>query len=279
MEHWTTHIKAKTGWFDINLRELYQYRDLVWLFFKRNYSTRYKQTVLGPMWLIFNPLITVSLYALIFGRLAGLSASGVPQFLFYLCSNALWAFFATCLTETSNTFTANAAIMGKVYFPRLVMPMSSVLTGMLDLLIQMAMLVLAIAGYCVVGYDFGINLSILLVPALILQVGLLGLGCGIIIASLTTKYRDLVILVGFGVQLWMYATPVVYTTGIIPQKYLGLYMLNPMASIIECFRSVVLGIPTDAWQYWGISWIVTFVVLFIGVILFSKIEKTFMDTV
>ena len=279
MEHWTTHIKAKTGWFDINLRELYQYRDLVWLFFKRNYSTRYKQTILGPMWLIFNPLITVSLYALIFGRLAGLSASGVPQFLFYLCSNALWAFFATCLTETSNTFTANAAIMGKVYFPRLVMPMSSVLTGMLDLLIQLAMLVLAMVGYCIVGYNFGINLSILLVPVLILQVGLLGLGCGIIIASLTTKYRDLVILVGFGAQLWMYATPVVYTTGIIPQKYLGFYMLNPMASIIECFRSVVLGIPTDAWQYWGISWIVTFVVLFIGVILFSKIEKTFMDTV
>lgn len=279
MEHWTTHIKAKTGWFDINLRELYQYRDLVWLFFKRNYSTRYKQTILGPMWLIFNPLITVSLYALIFGRLAGLSASGVPQFLFYLCSNALWAFFATCLTETSSTFTANAAIMGKVYFPRLVMPMSSVLTGMLDMLIQLAMLVLAMVGYCIVGYNFGINLSILLVPVLILQVGLLGLGCGIIIASLTTKYRDLVILVGFGVQLWMYATPVVYTTGIIPQKYLGLYMLNPMASIIECFRSVVLGIPTDAWQYWGISWVVTFVVLFIGVILFSKIEKTFMDTV
>lgn len=279
MEHYTTHIKAKSGWFDINLRELYQYRDLVWLFFKRNYSTRYKQTILGPMWLIFNPLITVSLYALIFGRLAGLSASGVPQFLFYLCSNALWAFFATCLTETSNTFTANAAIMGKVYFPRLVMPMSSVLTGMLDLLIQLAMLVLAMVGYCIVGYDFGINWSILIVPALILQVGLLGLGCGIIIASLTTKYRDLVILVGFGVQLWMYATPVVYTTGIIPQKYLGLYMLNPMASIIECFRSVILGIPTNAWQYWGISWIVTFVVLFIGVILFSKIEKTFMDTV
>lgn len=279
MEHWTTHIKAKTGWFDINLRELYQYRDLVWLFFKRNYSTRYKQTILGPMWLIFNPLITVSLYALIFGRLAGLSASGVPQFLFYLCSNALWAFFATCLTETSSTFTANAAIMGKVYFPRLVMPMSSVLTGMLDMLIQLAMLVLAMVGYCIVGYNFGINLSILLVPVLILQVGLLGLGCGIIIASLTTKYRDLVILVGFGVQLWMYATPVVYTTGIIPQKYLGIYMLNPMASIIECFRSVVLGISTDAWQYWGISWIVTFAVLFIGVILFSKIEKTFMDTV
>lgn len=279
MDHYTTHIKSKNGWFDINLRELYQYRDLVWLFFKRNYSTLYKQTILGPMWLVFNPLMTVSLYAFIFGHLAGLSANNVPQFLFYLCGNALWAFFATSLTETSNTFTANAAIMGKVYFPRLVMPMSSVLTGMLDLLIQLAMLVVAIAGYTIAGYDFGIGISILWVPLMILQVGLLGLGCGIIIASLTTKYRDLVILVKFGVQLWMYATPVVYTTGIVPQKYLGIYMLNPMAPIIECFRSVILGIPTNAWQYWGISWIVTFVVLFIGVILFSKIEKTFMDTV
>ena len=279
MEHYTTHIKSKNGWFDVNLRELYQYRDLVWLFFKRNYSTRYKQTILGPMWLIFNPLITVLLYAFIFGNLAGLSASGTPQFLFYLCGNALWAFFATCLTETSNTFTANAAIMGKVYFPRLVMPMSSVLTGMLDLLIQLAMLVIAIVGYTIAGQNFRIDVSILLVPVLVLQVGILGLGCGIIIASLTTKYRDLVILVGFGVQLWMYATPVVYTTGIIPQKYYAFYMLNPMAPIIECFRSVILGIPTQAWQYWGISWIETIVALFIGVILFSKIEKTFMDTV
>ena len=279
MEHYTTHIKAKTGWFDINLRELYQYRDLVWLFFKRNYSTRYKQTILGPMWLIFNPLITVSLYAFIFGNLAGLSAEGVPQFLFYLCGNALWAFFATCLTETSRTFTANAAIMGKVYFPRLVMPISSVLTGMLDLLIQLAMLVVAIVGYCIVGHNFGIGTSILLVPVLILQVGLLGLGCGIIVAALTTKYRDLAILVSFGVQLWMYVTPVVYTTGIIPQKYYAAYMLNPMAPVIEGFRSVILGIPTDAWQYWGVSWITTIIVLFIGVILFSKVEKTFMDTV
>ena len=279
MEHYTTHIKSKNGWFDINLRELYQYRDLVWLFFKRNYSTMYKQTILGPMWLVFNPLMTVSLYAFIFGHLAGLSANNVPQFLFYLCGNALWAFFATSLTETSNTFTANAAILGKVYFPRLVMPMSSVLNGMLDLLIQLAMLVLAIVGYSIVGYDFEIGLSIFFVPLLILQVGLLGLGCGIIIASLTTKYRDLVILVKFGVQLWMYATPVVYTTGIIPQKYYTIYMLNPMAPIIECFRSVFLGIPTEAWHYWGVSWIVTIVVLCVGVVLFSKIEKTFMDTV
>ncbi len=279
MEQYTTHIKAKTGWFDINLKELVQYRDLIWLLFKRNYSTRYKQTILGPLWLIFNPLITVTLYAFIFGNLAGLSTSGVPHFVFYLCSNALWTFFATSLTQTANTFTANSAIMGKVYFPRLVMPISSVLTGMLDLGIQLAMLVLSLIIYKFNGYKFEFGWSILLVPILIFQAGLLGLGCGIIIAALTTKYRDLAILVGFGVLLWMYATPVVYTSEIIPQKYLSIYMLNAMTPIIECFRSVILGTETVAWNYWGISWIVTMIVLTFGVILFSKVEKTFMDTV
>jgi lipopolysaccharide transport system permease protein len=279
MEQYTTHIKAKTGWFDIDLKELVQYKDLIWLFFKRNYTTRYKQTILGPLWLIFNPLITVMLYAFVFGRLAGLSASGVPQFLFYLCSNALWTFFATCLTQTSSTFTANAAIMGKVYFPRLVMPISSVISGMLDLGIQLVMLAIAIVFYSLNGYDFGIGWPLLLVPVIVFQTGLLGLGCGIIIAALTTKYRDLAILVGFGVQLWMYATPVVYTTEIVPQKFMSIYMFNAMAPIIECFRNVLLGIETDAWRFWGISWIVTLIVLALGVILFSKIEKTFMDTV
>ncbi|WP_026503684.1 ABC transporter permease [Butyrivibrio sp. NC3005] len=279
MEQYTTHIKAKTGWFDIDLKELFRYKDLIWLFFKRNYTTIYKQTILGPLWLIFKPLISVLLYAFVFGNLAGLSTSGVPQFVFYLCSNALWTFFATSLTQTSSTFTANAAIMGKVYFPRLVMPISSVLTGMLDLGIQLAMLVIAIAYYSFNGYNFGLGWSLLLVPVLIFQAGLFGLGCGIIIASLTTKYRDLVVLVGFGVQLWMYATPVVYTTEIIPRKYLSVYMLNAMTPIIECFRSVLLGTKTLAWHYWGLSWIVTLIVLTLGVLLFSKIEKTFMDTV
>ncbi len=279
MEQYTTHIKAKTGWFDINLRELVRYKDLIWLFFKRNYTTTYKQTILGPLWLIFRPLISVLLYAFIFGNLAGLSTRGVPQFLFYLCSNALWTFFAASFTNTSNTFIANAGIMGKVYFPRLVMPISSVLTGTLDLGIQLVMLIIAILFYSINGYNFGYGWSLLLVPILIFQAGLLGLGCGIIIAAMTTKYRDLVFLVGFGIQLWMYATPVVYTTEIIPQKYLSVYMLNAMSPIIECFRSVILGIPTDAWRYWGISWIITLIVLVIGVILFSKIEKTFMDTV
>ena len=279
MEHYTTHIKAKTGWFDINLKELFRYGDLVWLFFKRNYTIRYKQTILGPLWLILNPLLTVLLYAFVFGKLAGLSSSGVPHLAFYLCSNALWAFFATSLTQTSNTFTANAAILGKVYFPRLVMPISSVLTGLLDFVIQLGMLIVAMLIYCISGYSFGLGMSLLLVPVLVIQAGLLGLGFGIIIAAMTTKYRDLAILVGFGVHLWMYATPVVYSTDIVPRKLMTVYMLNPMAPIIECFRSVMLGIPTNAWGYWGISWITTIVVLMLGVVLFSKIEKTFMDTV
>lgn len=279
MDTYTTHIKSKNGWFDIDLKELYQYRDLIWLFFKRNYTTRYKQTILGPLWLIFNPLISVSLYALVFGGLAGLSTDGVPHFVFYLCSNALWTFFATCLTQTSNTFTENAAIMGKVYFPRLVMPISSVLTGMLDLFIQIAMLVVIMSGYAITGYHFNLSPMLLLAPVLLLQTGILGLGFGIIIASLTTKYRDLVVVVGFGVSLWMYATPVVYTSELIPEKYLGLYMINPMAPVMECWRNVVIGSGIFQWKYWGISWIITFVVLFIGIILFSHIEKTFMDTV
>lgn len=279
MEHYTTHIKAKTGWFDIDIKELFKYKDLIYLFFKRNYATRYKQTILGPLWLILNPLITVTLYAFVFGNLAGLSTDGIPQFVFYLCSNALWTFFATSLTQTSDTFTANAAIMGKVYFPRLVMPISSVVTGMLDLVIQLGMLIVIMIGYVITGYHFNIGLTVLLAPVIILQAGILGLGCGIIIAALTTKYRDLVVLVGFGVQLWMYATPVVYSAELISEKYTSIYMLNPMSPIMECWRNAVIGTGEFLWGYWVISWIITLIVLLIGVVIFSRIEKTFMDTV
>ena len=279
MEHYTTHIKSKNGWFDIDIRELWQYKDLVWLFFKRNYTTRYKQTILGPLWLILNPLITVTLYSVVFGGLGKLSTDGVPHFVFYLCSNAIWTYFATCLTQTSATFTANAGIMGKVYFPRLVMPISSVLTGMLDLVIQLAILVVVMVGYAVTGYRFALGPTLLLAPVLVLQTGILGLGFGIIVASLTTKYRDLVVLVGFGVSLWMYASPVVYTIGLIPEKYLSLYMVNPMSPIIECWRNAVIGSGTFYWGYWAMSWAFTLAVLLLGVVLFSHIEKTFMDTV
>ena len=169
--------------------------------------------------------------------------------------------------------------MGKVYFPRLVMPISSVITGMLDLVIQLGMLVVVMIGYALKGYNFNLGPTVLLAPIIIFQAGILGLGCGIIIAALTTKYRDLVVLVGFGVQLWMYATPVVYTTGLIPEKFMVFYMLNPMAPIMECWRNVLIGSEEINLKYWGISWITTLLVLFIGVILFNKVEKTFMDTV
>ena len=279
MDKYTTHIKSKTKWFEIDFKELFRYKDLIYLFYKRNYSTRYKQTILGPMWLILNPLITVSLYAVVFGKIAGLSTDGIPQFIFYLSSNALWTFFSTSLIQTSNTFTANADILGKVYFPRLVMPISSVLTGLLDFLIQLVMLIISLVIYSLIGFDFNIGYTLLLAPLLILQVGILGLGFGIIIAALTTKYRDLAILVTFGVQLWMYATPVVYTSSILPMKYKCIYMLNPMSPIMECWRNSIIGSGEFLWNYWIISIVITIFVFLIGVLLFNKIEKTFMDTV
>lgn len=279
MERYTTHIKAKTGWLDIDLKELWRYRDLIFLFVKRNYSIRYKQTILGPLWLILNPLITVTLYAFVFGSIAGLSTDGSPQFAFYLCSNAIWSYFAACITGTANTFTENSAIMGKVYFPRLVMPVSAVITGMLDLLIQVIMLAAVIAFYILMGTPINPGLSLLLVPLFVLQTAILGLGCGIIIAACTTKYRDLVILVSFGVQLWMYTSPVVYTTTIIPERFKNIYMCNPMSPLISGWRYAILGTGEFSIGFWGISWITTIVVLILGVVLFSHIEKTFMDTV
>lgn len=279
MEKYTIHIKSKTGWFDIDLNELWHYKDLIVLFVKRNYSTRYKQTILGPMWLILNPLITVSLYALVFGNLAGLSTDGSPQFAFYLCSNAIWAYFATCITSTASTFTNNSAIMGKIYFPRLVMPISAVLTGLLDLIIQVIMLAVIIVFYICTGTYIDIGFQLVLAPLLILQVALLGLGCGIIIAACTTKYRDLAVLVSFGVQLWMYASPVVYATTTIPERFKSIYMCNPMAPIISSWRYLILGTGEFPIGFWGISWIVTLAVLFLGIILFSHIEKIFMDTI
>lgn len=273
------HIKAKSGWFDIDIKELWKYRDLIFLFVKRNYSTRYKQTILGPLWLIFNPMITVILYSVIFGRIAGLSTDGVPKLMFYLCSNSIWSYFAICITETANTFTANSAILGKVYFPRLVMPISAVLTGFVDLIIQMGLIFIVFIIYFLNGITLSIGWQVFLVPILILQTALLGLGCGIIVAACTTKYRDLIVLVSFGVQLWMYASPVVYTISGLSERIMNIYMMNPMAPIITTWRYSLLGTGTLNLKYWGLSWIITVIILFIGIVLFSKVEKTFMDTV
>lgn len=278
-EKWTTHIKSNPGLLDFDFSELKKYKDLIFLFVKRNYSTKYKQTILGPLWLVFSPLITVLLHSFVFGSIAGLSTDGSPQLLFYMVSNTIWSYFALCLNQTATTFTSNAGLFGKVYFPRVTLPIATVLTGLLDLFIQLIMVVIMIIAYGVQGQWVHVNAWIVATPLLILQVALLGLGCGILISSLTVKYRDLVVLIGFGVQLWMYVSPVVYTLSTVPEKIRPFYLLNPMAPIISIWRYAFLGtgeVPVGAWMG---SWFFTLAILFAGVLMFNKVEKTFMDTV
>ncbi len=279
-ENQITVIKPKTGWFDINLKEIWHYRDLIYMFLKRNFTGTYKQTILGPIWFLITPLMTSSMFTVVFGQIAKISTDGVPQFLFYMAGNTAWAYFSSCLTATSSTFTGNAYLFGKVYFPRLISPITSVIYALLSFFIQLA-LMLVLMAFFVFGRGEAIypNKWILLVPAMVLEMALLGLGIGIIISSLTTKYRDLSILVGFGVQLWMYATPIVYPMSQVPEFLQGIIKLNPMAPIVNNFRYAFLGCGSPEISSWLISMAVTAVFLFIGVILFSKVEKTFMDTV
>lgn len=277
-QKFSTVIVPKNGWLDINLKEVWKYRDLIVLFVRRNFVSQYKQTILGPAWALIQPLMTTVVFTVVFGSLAGLAADGVPTFLFYLSGTVAWQYFSTCLTGTAGTFTGNAAILGKVYFPRIVMPVSTVLTNLIAFAIQFAMFLVCLAFYWIDGQVYP-NLLILMLPILILHMACLGLGTGVIISSLTTKYRDLTMVVGFGVQLWMYATPVTYDINIIPEKFMWLYMLNPMTPIINTFRKAFLGIGTFDLNYYLLSWAVTLVILFFGVMLFSRVEKTFMDTV
>ena len=278
-EKWTTVLKPKHHLWDVNLKELFSYKDLIFLFVKRNFVTKYKQTILGPLWLIISPIITTLMYVLVFGNIAGLSTDGTPQMAFYMSGNILWIFFAYCVNQTSNTFVSNASVFGKVYFPRLVAPMSTVLTGLLDFAIQFALFLLILLVYILTGTKVGITPWVLLTPLLIIQLAMLGMGVGIIVSSLTTKYRDLTILVTFGVQLWMYASPIVYSVSQIPERYRFIYLLNPVSPIVMIFRYAFLGTGYIPFVSWGISWITTIAVMVIGVLLFSRIEKTFMDTV
>lgn len=276
---WTTVIMAKTRLLDVNIKELIQYRDLILIFVKRNYSTRYKQTILGPLWLLISPLFTIITYSIVFGGIAGLSTDGIPKPLFYLAGNVIWSFFASSVTNTANTFTGNAGLFGKIYFPRLVSPISTVLTSLLDFCIQMLLMLVLMLFYTLHGEKIFITRTILLLPLVLLQLGMLGLGVGIIISSITTKYRDLCVLVGFGMQIWMYASPVIYSLTLVPDKFRNLFMLNPVTSAIIIFKNSFLGLDYLPIKSWGISWIITIVVLFFGVIIFNKVEKTFMDTV
>ena len=278
MEKYDVVIEPKTGWFDIDLEGLWKYRDLILLFVKRNFIAQYKQTILGPAWAIIQPMLTTVIFTVVFGSMAGLSADGVPSFLFYMSGTIAWTYFSTCLTKTADTFTGNARIFGKVYFPRLVMPISIVLTNLIAFSIQFARFLGFLAFYIVRG-EVHPSIYILLLPLLVVQMAMLALGSGIIISALTTKYRDLKMLISFGVQLWMYGTPVAYDIRIVPQKLLGMYMLNPMTPIINSFRKAFLGIGVFQPRYYLCGWGVTLVILFIGVILFNQVEKTFMDTV
>lgn len=283
-----TIITSKKKIFDLNLKEIWKYRDLIFLFVKRDFVSKYKQTILGPLWAIIQPLLTTIVFTVIFGNLAGLTTMDsvsqkelyIPGFLFYMCGNISWAYFAGCLNSCANTFSGNAAILGKVYFPRLVMPISIIFSQLINFLIQFTMLVIFIVYFLLTGNaDVYITKYILLLPLLVLQMGLLGMGFGIIVSALTTKYRDLVMLVGFAVSLWQYASPVAYGLCLIPEKWVNLYKLNPMTMIITMFRYAMLGSGNLDWTYYGISWLITIVVLAIGVLLFNRIEKTFMDTI
>lgn len=284
-QQWTTIIKPRTGWFDIDLKELWQYRDLVVMFVKRSFATLYKQTILGPAWILINPLLTTVIFTVVFGNIAGLAESGVPSFLFYMAGNAIWSFFASCITGTANTFVTNAGLFGKVYFPRLTMPISQVVISFINLLIQMLMFFCFWVWFYFFGQEYGtvqMNLWVLALPAVLLMVMVMGLGVGIIVSSLTTKYRDLAIVVSFGVQLWMYATPVVYSMSEIAAgspRLLVLMRLNPMTEPVQVFRYALLGCGeiSPAWLLY--SAVVALVTLVAGVVLFSRVEKTFMDTV
>lgn len=276
---WTSIIRPVSGWFDIHLSEIWRYRDLIMLFVRRDFVSVYKQTILGPLWFLLQPLFTTLVFTIIFGRIAKIPTDGLPPILFYLSGVVAWNYFAGCLNSTSNTFVGNAGIFGKVWFPRLTVPISVVITNLITFAIQSLLFLGFYFFFLVRGSAISPNPALCLLPLLILQMAALGLGFGIIISSLTTKYRDLTYLVGFGVQLWMYATPIVYPTSKIPVKWQWIIAVNPMAPIIEFFRYSFLGAGTvNLWQM-GLSISMTLLVLVIGVVLFSRVEKSFMDTV
>lgn len=276
---WTCIISPVTGWFDIDLRGLWQYRDLILMFVKRDFVAVYKQTILGPIWYLIQPILTTLVFTIIFHRVARLPTDGFPPVLFYLSGVIVWRYFSDCLQKTSNTFANNAGMFGKVYFPRLTVPISVVVSNLISFGIQLILVALCWWFYSLNGATLSLHYTIVLLPLFVMQMAALGLGCGIIISSLTIKYRDLAQLVGFGVQLWMYATPVVYPASMVPENWRWLMALNPMSAIIEAFRYMVLGAGTLNLQGLMLSGAITLAILFAGVLLFARVEKSFMDVI
>jgi lipopolysaccharide transport system permease protein len=278
---WTDIITPRKKRLDLKLGELWRYRDLVYLLIRRDIVAQYKQTILGPLWFVIQPLFTTLIFTVVFGRIAGLSTDGQPALLFYLANVVCWQYFANCLSKTSSTFTANARIFGKVYFPRLAVPVSVAISNMVTFGVQFCIFLGFWAYYKLQGYPVSLHSILALLPLLILIMALLGLGSGIIISSLTTRYRDLQNLVAFGVQLLMYATPVIFPLSAISRDswfYSFLYY-NPLSAIMETFRFGFLGTGMFDWWHLSYSFAVAILIFFSGTLLFNRVERTFMDTV
>jgi len=278
-EMWDLIIRPKRNLLDINLKEIWAYRDLVMLFVRRDFVAKYKQTILGPLWFILNPLISTFLYTIVFAGIAKISTEGAPPQLFYLSGIVAWSYFAACLNGTSSTFSSNAAIFGKVYFPRLVSPVSVIISSMVQLGIQLLLLAVVMIYFSFSGYSIQINCYIFYIPLIIINLAILGFGFGIIFSALTTKYRDLTNFLGFGVQLWMYITPVIYPAAAVPEKYRIFVSLNPVAPLVEAFKYGAIGVGDFNYAHLLYSALFTCILLFVGIILFNRTEQNFMDTV
>ncbi|MBP7213719.1 MAG: ABC transporter permease [Anaerolineaceae bacterium] len=278
-EEWDMVISPRKKWYDLQLAEVWNYRDLIGMFVRRDFVSRYKQTILGPLWFLLQPLMTSLVFQVVFGNIAQLPTDGLPQLLFYMSGTVMWSYFSSCLNGTSQTFIGNAQLLGKVYFPRLVLPISVVISNMINFAIQLLFFLVLVGVFLFRGAEIRFTAWAFTLPLLVLLMAGLGLGLGIIVSSLTTKYRDLQNLVSFGVNLLMYLTPVIYPVSSIPQQWRFLADWNPVTPIIETFRMGFLGAGDTSWARLGYSAIFTVVILFIGIVIFNRVEKTFIDTV
>ncbi|MEI6523526.1 MAG: ABC transporter permease [Bacteroidota bacterium] len=278
-EEWSEIISPASGLFDLKLREVWRYKDLLFMFVRRDFVSTYKQTILGPLWFFIQPLLTTFTFIVVFGTIAGISTDGVPMMVFYMSGITLWNYFAECLNKTATVFRDNAGIFGKVYFPRLVMPLSIVVSNLVRLGIQLLLFLSIWLYYLIIGENIHPNGFLILVPYLVFLMAIIGLGAGMLISALTTKYRDLVFLLSFGVQLLMYATPVIYAMNSLPTKYAWLIKANPLSAIVETFRYAFTGSGAFSWYSLGYSSLCALVLLVLGTLVFNKVEKSFMDTV
>ena len=281
-QDWDIIIENKGSLFSLNLKEVWRYRDLLVMYVRRDIVTLYKQTILGPAWFFIQPILTTVMFMFVFGGIAGISTDGVPQAVFYLAGLICWNYFADCLSKCSETFNANQNIFGKVYFPRLVVPISIAVSNMIKMGIQFVLFLVVYAYYAVTTGGFNVNWTLCLFPVLLLMLGALGLGFGLIISSMTTKYRDLRFLVAFGVQLWMYATPVIYPLSVMKDNYpdkIWVIVANPLTSIVETFKYGFTGVGVFDWSYLLYSTVFTVVILLLGIVVFNRVQKNFMDVI